>query len=690
MASILRQIVAGPRARHEETGLDLCYVTSNIIATSGPSQTYPQRAYRNPLDRLVAFLDKQHGEDWAIWEFRAEGTGYPDEAVYGRIRHYPWPDHHPPPFRLVPMIMASMRDWLAGENLNFSNNGSELGKCHPSGTNGIVNPEGKAQGGESGSDKGVTSETGAAGDKKGRVVVVHCKAGKGRSGSMACSFLISERGWTPEAALARFTERRMRPKFGAGVSIPSQLRWIGYVDRWTKAGKRYVDRRFEIVEIHAWGLRSGVKMSVEGFADEGRKIEVLHTFNRDERVIVDGETPSAGGASRVIPDLTKMAAAEAISSTGDKVDYQTVVEGSSASKIKSSATEPAITDDAKNHKVKDAKDSLVRKLSSRSGTSPGRSDTALATADDNEASSSATSLPPNSSGLHNSATMGNPLSTSNKVTPSLQQPPNRVSTSSPSDKEPGGMAVIFKPREPIQISSGGDVNISLERRNRAPASMGLTMVTAVAHVWFNVFFEGNGPEQGGRSDDSGVFEIEWDKMDGIKGSSRKGVRGLDRIAVVWRCIDSDETVEKRQGGAGAGVGVTPGIEIVEPGLGEEVPQMPAADWKGNNKEDPGASKTLGLRAADTDSENVSRASSVKSVALGAADDKEDKGDSNSLHGVKTSGPEGENLDHEKALAAEDLEKDGAERSLVTGRQPHQAKADEGAADATAQKGFIVE
>jgi len=33
MASLLRQIVAGPRAKHDETGLDLCYVTSKIIAT---------------------------------------------------------------------------------------------------------------------------------------------------------------------------------------------------------------------------------------------------------------------------------------------------------------------------------------------------------------------------------------------------------------------------------------------------------------------------------------------------------------------------------------------------------------------------------------------------------------------------------------------------------------------------------
>lgn len=33
MASLLRQIVAGPRSRHPEAGLDLCYVTDFIIAT---------------------------------------------------------------------------------------------------------------------------------------------------------------------------------------------------------------------------------------------------------------------------------------------------------------------------------------------------------------------------------------------------------------------------------------------------------------------------------------------------------------------------------------------------------------------------------------------------------------------------------------------------------------------------------
>jgi len=74
-------------------------------------------------------------------------------------------------------------------------------------------------------------------NKKKRVIVVHCKAGKGRSGTIACSYLMSEEGWTKEEALENFTKKRMRPGFGAGVSIPSQLRWLDYVERWVENGK---------------------------------------------------------------------------------------------------------------------------------------------------------------------------------------------------------------------------------------------------------------------------------------------------------------------------------------------------------------------------------------------------------------------------------------------------------------------
>lgn len=473
---LLRQIVASPRARHAEAGLDLCYVTDYIVATSGPSGTYPQVAYRNPLKDLVKFLDSKHAENWAIWEFRAEGTGYPDEEVYNRIRHYPWPDHHPPPFSLLPLIMASMRNWLKG--------------------------------------------TGAEG--KGRVAVVHCKAGKGRSGTVSCSYLISEEGWTAEDAMQRFTDQRMRPGFGAGISIPSQVRWVNYVDRWTKNGKIYVERPVEIVELHVWGLRNGVKIAVEGYVDEGKIIKTFHTFRKSERQVVRGGIRKENGfADAALEIMGKK-------KTGD---------------------------------------------------------------------------------------VGEQIKEAEKAEDEAQ----RTDTG---DSLPAGGDVVFKPSSRVVLPSS-DVNIDFERRNKSKYG-GFTMVTSVAHVWFNVFFEGNGPENKGAADDSGVFDIDFDAMDGIKGSIRKGTRCFDKISVVWKAVPVD-----RQ----------PSVVITEPEEGEEVEQKRPADWRGGDKLSEDIEKKLGLREANSESAAVSRASSVRTSKNGDNDAPVDE-----MEGVQSRGPDGKALD----------------------------------------------
>ncbi|KAI0204970.1 hypothetical protein F4808DRAFT_412792 [Astrocystis sublimbata] len=566
MASLLRQIVAGHRARHPEAGLDLCYVTDDIIATSGPSQTYPQRAYRNPLDRLVKFLDSNHGKDWAIWEFRAEGTGYPDRLVYNRIRHYPWPDHHPPPFRLVPMIIASMRNWLNGNDLDADMSDADQHKAK------------------------LTAQVLDALKKKnsGRVVVVHCKAGKGRSGTMACSYLIAERGWTSEEAIARFTERRMRPGFGPGVSIPSQLRWLSYVDRWTKGDKKYIDREVEILEIHVWGLRNGVKLAVEGYVDEGKTIKVFHTFSKEERQIVEGNAPGGSGMIDMMYEMAgygqdstnEQQGSETIGAPDDKGGVNNTAlrqtdnntPDSTASKKHSSKSPPKLIS------------RLTRTGSIRSKESGG------------EQSSKPTARSSSTSVANDSG-----------------------------ESEPGGMAVIFKPQAPIRIQNS-DVNITIERRHRAPKTVGFTMVTAVAHVWFNTFFEGNGPEQNGVPDDTGVFDLDWEELDGIKGSSQKGTRAADRIAVVWRSV-KPEGSEKE-----------PVIE--QPGVDSPVPQMQAADWKGNDYDDPEKTKHLGLRVQSPDSASVSKASSIVDEPSGGNESNAKEAE-DEFEGLRSYGPDEE-------------------------------------------------
>ncbi|KAJ4289131.1 Telomerase protein component 1 [Kalmusia sp. IMI 367209] len=509
MASLLRQIVAGPRARHPEAGLDLCYVTDNIIATSGPSGTYPQRAYRNPLDSLVKFLDSKHGDNWAIWEFRAEGTGYPDSEVYNRVYHYPFPDHHPPPFALIPNIMASMRNWLH--------------------------------------------------EKEGRVVVVHCKAGKGRSGTASCSYLISEEGWSVQKALQRFTERRMRPNMGKGVSIPSQLRWIGYVDRWAKHGKIYVERQVEILEVHCWGLRDGVKIQIEGFVEDGKLIKRFHTFTRDEREIVRGEVKTTTMAQAV-----------------QEVMYKNGL-GLPASKASS------------------AKEKTEAK------------------AETHEEAFKRANYP---------SFDGTTASKEHEV----------------GDPDTGD--VVFRPKKRVVLPTN-DINLDVERRNKA--AFDVTMVTAVAHVWFNAFFEGKGPEQNGVADESGVFEIKWDAMDGIKGSSRKGTQAFEKIALVWKALPSEEG--------------RPGIVITEPKEGEEVKQSSPADWKGQLHVTPSEGKDIGMRiSSPTDSNtDISRASSVKSQTLDYVPHVLTKpvrsSEDSDTKGVKSHGPNGEDTIEEPSSAS---------------------------------------
>ena len=335
------------------------------------------------------------------------------------------------------------------------------------------------------------------------VAVVHCKAGKGRSGTVACSYLISEEGWTVDDALTVFTSRRMRSGFGSGVSIPSQLRWVGYVAAWVRHGKLYVDRRIEILEVHVWGLKEGVKVGINGYVDEGKTIKTFHVFGKTERFVVNG---SAQGEA---------AFARATASYDEK-----------ALPLQETAPRP---------------DSTVQ---------PGSNQNA--------------------------------------------KPPTREQTGS----EAGGETVIFRPSSRIILPSN-DIDIDFERRNKA--GYGWTMVTSVAHVWFNAFFEGRSPHIPGLAASDGVFEINWENMDGIKGSARKGVRALDRLAVVWRALPEENNQ------------ILPIRIITEPLIGAPVPQTAAADWKGVHSESRAAlGKDLGLRTETPVSATVSKASSLAS------------------------------------------------------------------------------
>ncbi|KAE9989042.1 hypothetical protein Vi05172_g8963 [Venturia inaequalis] len=604
VAKLLRTLIAGPRARHPDVDLDLCYVTSSpdpiIIATSGPSATYPQRAYRNNLETLTKFLNERHGEEWMIWEFRAEGTGYPDSAVGGRVWHFPWPDHHPPPFGLVPRIMASMRDWLrpvegvsgwpsSGESKNgrgvvkSGNNGSNREVNSSSGESSLMGKSGESGSSESQSQSASHNPPAghkgknASKDGSKRVVVVHCKAGKGRSGTASCSYLISEEGWTKEAAVERFTERRMRPGWNQkGVSIPSQLRWLEYVERWKNGGKLYVERKVEVTEVHVWGLKNGVEVSVRGFIEEGKIIKVWHTFKDDEREVVRGKVGDFGFSEAVMDMINKppskpssQAGTPKNRSLEDLKSKATTssnpAPGSTASKLRAAAAKSKAD---RNSTSSDPSSNL--KASESSTESTGTVLKTRSTDTDGCAESKPDIAAANIPGAYPSTSDGAPKADTIAPTTSAT---SATSTNAAANNTVvyTGADAVFRPKKPIILDSN-DINIDTERRTKGAYTFGLT--TSVSHVWFNTFFEGNGPENNGRAANSGVFEIEWDKMDGIKGSSTRGQRAFDKLQVVWKVVDGEV-----------------GSVVKELLPGEEVRQAEPADWKGvkdNMKPEQGA------------------------------------------------------------------------------------------------------
>jgi protein-tyrosine phosphatase len=403
MTSLLRKLVAGPRAHHPEANLDLCYLTPSLIVTSGPAISFPSTAYRNPLPDLLSFLESRHGDRWKIFEFRAEGTGYKDEEVKGRVEHWKWVDHHPPPFTVLEGVVQSLETWLGDD-------------------------------GKEGNDG------------KGRAGVLHCKAGKGRSGTVACSYLIAAQGWDMDKAMTRFTERRMRPNWGDGISIASQRRWVSYVSRWAKDGRRYRTGKVRIVEVRVWGMRENVRIAVRQYVDGGMKIEKIEDWGEKDAEVI-----------------------------------------------------PLVDDDG-----------LAKDWFLRSQDSPPSSGFAT----------------PKSNAYHGEE-LKSPTSSisSSKAFAALSTPPPRTIN-------------IFRPKKAIVLSAL-DVNIEVEKRNKNITSM----VTSTAHSWFNAYFEGNGPENSGVPAPSGIYTVEWDAMDGLKGSTQRGVRSVEKIAVVWKIVDENEAAQ---------------------------------------------------------------------------------------------------------------------------------------------------
>lgn len=177
----LRRKCSMERNRYEQDGfdLDLTYVTSRVVAMSFPAAGR-EALYRNPRASVARYLRQAHGDRFRIYNLCNEESymenGFPEQTV-----RFPCLDHCPPTLKIIWDFCKDVQAWLQSCDDN--------------------------------------------------VVVVHCKAGKGRTGTMIASLLIFA-GAFSSAYEALLWYERMRGGKNAGVTIPDQIKWVSMLERY--------------------------------------------------------------------------------------------------------------------------------------------------------------------------------------------------------------------------------------------------------------------------------------------------------------------------------------------------------------------------------------------------------------------------------------------------------------------------
>ena len=175
----IKSLVSKAKSRFVYDGfdLDLTYITPRIIAMGFPS-TAIEGLYRNNMDDVKRFFNTRHKNHYKVYNLCGERT-YPKDTFY-KQSYYPFPDHEAPPLNLLLPFCQDAKAFLE--------------------------------------------------ENQDNIVAVHCKAGKGRTGTFICCLMIYLSIFkTADEALAYYGI--MRVGDGRGVTIPSQIRYVNYFEK---------------------------------------------------------------------------------------------------------------------------------------------------------------------------------------------------------------------------------------------------------------------------------------------------------------------------------------------------------------------------------------------------------------------------------------------------------------------------
>lgn len=199
--NFIRKRVSGNKNRHKEFGLDLdlSYITPRIVAMAIPGEGL-NSFFRNDIDDIREFLRTKHKNKYMIINLSGEKYNY--DLFDNRVYEYDWIDHQAPTIHTLFLICKRIYDYLS---INTDN-----------------------------------------------VAIINCKAGKGRTGTVICCFLLFAGLFNDvDFALEYYAIKRF--KCGEGVTQPSQKRYIYFFNEILK-GKIYYPSRVVLEGIYAKNL----------------------------------------------------------------------------------------------------------------------------------------------------------------------------------------------------------------------------------------------------------------------------------------------------------------------------------------------------------------------------------------------------------------------------------------------------
>eukprot|EP00758_Cryptobia_borreli_P005300 Tbor_TRINITY_DN4825_c0_g4::TRINITY_DN4825_c0_g4_i1::g.1517::m.1517/K01110/PTEN; phosphatidylinositol-3,4,5-trisphosphate 3-phosphatase and dual-specificity protein phosphatase PTEN len=168
--------------------LDLAVIHDHIIAMGFPSIGV-ESLYRNRYRDVRKFLDTSYGDDYMVYNLCSEPNHFytasdlvKGETLFdGRVVNFPFPDHHAGMLEDIPLFIEHAMKYINSGN-------------------------------------------------KDRVVCIHCKAGKGRTGLFICALILAMENdptlQTPESVISYYGVKRT--KDGKGLTLPCQKRYVSY------------------------------------------------------------------------------------------------------------------------------------------------------------------------------------------------------------------------------------------------------------------------------------------------------------------------------------------------------------------------------------------------------------------------------------------------------------------------------